>query len=85
MCLAPALGRAAAPAATPPAARQAQPSSCNHPFLPLSSPQRYNLRKANESLKANWGEYMTRCTFNWKMIKTICTELHVYDPKRNYR
>lgn len=44
----------------------------------------YNLRKANESLKANWGEYMTRCTFNWRMIKTICTELHVYDERKNY-
>lgn len=33
----------------------------------------YNLRKANESLKQNWGEYMTSCTFNWRMMKTIFT------------
>lgn len=33
----------------------------------------YNLRKANDSLKANWGEYMTSCTFNWRMMKTIFT------------
>ncbi|KIZ00306.1 Omega-6 fatty acid desaturase [Monoraphidium neglectum] len=45
----------------------------------------YNLRKANESLKANWGQYMTRCTFNWRMMKTIFTELHVYDEKKNYK
>ncbi|KAF8066409.1 FAD6 [Scenedesmus sp. PABB004] len=44
----------------------------------------YNLRKANESLKANWGQYMTSCTFNWRMMKTIFTELHVYDKTKNY-
>jgi len=45
----------------------------------------YNLRAANESLKANWGQYMTSCTFNWRMMKTIFTELHVYDKDKNYR
>lgn len=30
----------------------------------------------------NWGEYMTECTFNWRMMKTIFTELHVYDEVR---
>jgi omega-6 fatty acid desaturase (delta-12 desaturase) len=44
----------------------------------------YNLRAANESLKANWGQYMTSCTFNWRMMKTIFTELHVYDKDKNY-
>ena len=52
---------------------------------PPPQPARYNLRAANESLKANWGEYMTRCTFNWRMIKGIITECHVFDDKRNYR
>jgi fatty acid desaturase len=33
----------------------------------------YNLRKANDSLKQNWGQYMTSCTFNWRMMKTIFT------------
>lgn len=33
----------------------------------------YNLRAANDSLKQNWGQYMTSCTFNWKMMKTIFT------------
>jgi omega-6 fatty acid desaturase (delta-12 desaturase) len=44
----------------------------------------YNLRAANESLKQNWGQYMTSCTFNWRMMKTIFTELHVYDKEKNY-
>lgn len=44
----------------------------------------YNLRKATDSLRENWGEYMTECKFNWKMMKTIFTELHVYDEKNNY-
>jgi omega-6 fatty acid desaturase (delta-12 desaturase) len=44
----------------------------------------YNLRAANESLRQNWGDYMTSCTFNWRMMKTIFTELHVYDKEKNY-
>jgi len=43
----------------------------------------YNLRKAHASLKENWGEYMCECTFNWRMLKSIFTELHVYDEKTN--
>jgi hypothetical protein len=27
---------------------------------------------------------MTSCTFNWRMMKTIFTELHVYDKDKNY-
>lgn len=45
----------------------------------------YNLRKATNSLRANWGDYMTECTFNWRMMKTIFTELHVFDPVTNYK
>ncbi|KAG2443292.1 hypothetical protein HYH02_009362 [Chlamydomonas schloesseri] len=45
----------------------------------------YNLRKATESLRQNWGEYMTECTFNWRVVKNICTECHVYDEKVNYK
>ncbi|KAK9812776.1 hypothetical protein WJX72_003473 [[Myrmecia] bisecta] len=44
----------------------------------------YNLRKANESLRSNWGEYMTEGRFNWRMMKTIFTELHMYDEENNY-
>jgi len=32
----------------------------------------------------NWGEYMTECSFNWRMMKNIFTELHVYDKEKNY-
>lgn len=28
---------------------------------------------------------MTECTFNWRMLKTIFTELHVYDRETNYK
>lgn len=44
----------------------------------------YNLRPATESLRENWGEYMTECTFNWRMMKNIFTQLHVYDKEQNY-
>jgi len=45
----------------------------------------YNLRKANDSLRQNWGEYMTECDFNWRMMKNIFTECHVYDQEVNYK
>jgi omega-6 fatty acid desaturase (delta-12 desaturase) len=45
----------------------------------------YNLRKATESLRQNWGQYMTECTFNWRMVKGIVTECHLYDPETNYK
>lgn len=44
----------------------------------------YNLRAANDSLRKNWGEYMTECDFNWRMMKNIFTECHVYDEENNY-
>lgn len=43
------------------------------------------LLQATDSLRENWGEYMTECTFNWRMLKTIFTELHVYDAEKNYK
>ena len=27
---------------------------------------------------------MTECRFNWRMMKTIFTELHVYDKDKTY-
>lgn len=45
----------------------------------------YNLRAATDSLRQNWGEYMTEATFNWRMVKAICTECHVYDKEKNYK
>lgn len=44
----------------------------------------YNLRPAYASLKANWGDYMTDASFNWRMVKSIVTECHVYDEAKNY-
>eukprot|EP00803_Ostreobium_quekettii_P005669 evm.model.scf_2828.1 EVM.evm.TU.scf_2828.1 scf_2828:2413-3747(-) len=44
----------------------------------------YNLRAATESLRENWGVYMTEANFNWRMMKSIFTELHVYDKEKNY-
>lgn len=32
----------------------------------------------------NWGDYMTECSFNWRMMKNIFTELHVYDEVRRF-
>jgi omega-6 fatty acid desaturase (delta-12 desaturase) len=29
-------------------------------------------------------QYMTEGTFNWKMMKTLFTQLHIYDEKKNY-
>ena len=28
---------------------------------------------------------MTEAHFNWRMVKSICTELHVYDEELNYK
>ncbi len=28
---------------------------------------------------------MTEAVFNWRMMKTICAELHVYDEGSNYK
>lgn len=44
----------------------------------------YNLRAATRSLRENWGEHMTECTFNWRIMKSIFTDLHVYDDEKNY-
>nr|AEK76074.1 chloroplast delta-12 fatty acid desaturase [Chlamydomonas sp. ICE-L] len=45
----------------------------------------YNLRKATDSLRENWGEYMTECDFNWRIMKNIWLELHLYDEDQNYK
>lgn len=29
--------------------------------------------QATDSLRENWGDYMTECTFNWRMMKYIFT------------
>jgi len=44
----------------------------------------YNLRAATDSLRANWGRYMTEAAWNPRMMKSIFTELHLYDEDKNY-
>lgn len=44
----------------------------------------YNLRAATDSLRENWGKYMTEASWNWRLMKTIFTECHFYDEERNY-
>jgi omega-6 fatty acid desaturase (delta-12 desaturase) len=28
---------------------------------------------------------MTECTFNWRVVKNICTECHLYDEQKIYK
>jgi len=44
----------------------------------------YNLRMAHNSLKSNWGKYMTECVFNYDLIKDIITNCHIYHEEENY-
>lgn len=30
-------------------------------------------------------QYMTECTFNFRMLKNIITECHIYDEENNYK
>ena len=39
----------------------------------------------NHSTPACCPQYLTECTFNWRMIKGIVTECHVYDKENNYK
>lgn len=43
----------------------------------------YNLRMATESLRENWGQYMTECRLNWRMMRNFFTEIHLYEGQ-NY-
>ncbi|KAL3695200.1 hypothetical protein R1sor_009276 [Riccia sorocarpa] len=44
----------------------------------------YNLRMAYDSIQQNWGKYVNKCTWNWRLMKTIMTECHIYDKEKNY-
>eukprot|EP00803_Ostreobium_quekettii_P004710 evm.model.scf_819.5 EVM.evm.TU.scf_819.5 scf_819:35289-38370(+) len=44
----------------------------------------YNLRAATESLRQNWGQYMTECRFNWRIVRNFLTEIHLYDKDSSY-
>lgn len=44
----------------------------------------YHLRAATDSLRKNWGQYMTEGTFNWRMMRNFLTEMHLYDIGKEY-
>lgn len=44
----------------------------------------YNLRLAHDSLLQNWGKHLNIAKFNWRLMKTIMTECHFFDPEVNY-
>lgn len=44
----------------------------------------YNLRKAYDSIKANWGDYLYETKFSWDLMKEITDRCHLYDPEQNY-
>ncbi len=45
----------------------------------------YNLRKAHQNLKENWGEHIVERKFNWALMKSIATECHLYHPDKPYQ
>lgn len=44
----------------------------------------YNLRKAHQSLRENWGEYLYETKFSWSLMKEISDKCHLYDPDNCY-
>ncbi|CAI5970494.1 unnamed protein product [Closterium sp. NIES-64] len=44
----------------------------------------YNLRLANDALRKHWGKYMNEATWNWRLMKNIFVECHVFDREKNY-
>mmetsp|Transcript_44342 Transcript_44342/g.141136 ORF Transcript_44342/g.141136 Transcript_44342/m.141136 type:complete len:456 (+) Transcript_44342:48-1415(+) len=44
----------------------------------------YNLRAAHNFLVDKYGQYMNICHWNFKLMKYIFTELHIYDEEKNY-
>uniref|UniRef100_A0A803LTG4 Fatty acid desaturase domain-containing protein n=1 Tax=Chenopodium quinoa TaxID=63459 RepID=A0A803LTG4_CHEQI len=44
----------------------------------------YNLRAANQSLNENWGKYLNKAVWNWRLMRTIMTTCHIYDKEENY-
>ncbi|MDY6786415.1 MAG: fatty acid desaturase [Cyanobacteriota bacterium] len=45
----------------------------------------YNLRKAHESLKENWGDRLQEQRFSWSLMKEITDRCHLYDERDYYR
>ncbi len=45
----------------------------------------YNLRKAHQSIKENWGEYIIETKLDLALMKKIVERCHIYDRDHNYR
>lgn len=45
----------------------------------------YNLRMAQKSLDENWGNYLYKTKFSWKLMKDIGDRCHIYDPEQCYK
>jgi acyl-lipid omega-6 desaturase (Delta-12 desaturase) len=45
----------------------------------------YNLRKAHQSLKENWGESLKEKKFSWALMREITNHCHLYDEIDYYR
>ncbi|MDY7013383.1 MAG: fatty acid desaturase [Cyanobacteriota bacterium] len=45
----------------------------------------YNLRKAHQSLKENWGNYLQEKKFSWSLMKEITDRCHLYDEREYYQ
>ena len=44
----------------------------------------YNLRKAHQSLRENWGEYLYECKFSWELMEKVADRCHLHDTETNY-
>ncbi|GMH45843.1 hypothetical protein BSKO_13806 [Bryopsis sp. KO-2023] len=44
----------------------------------------YHLEAATDSLRKNWGQYMTEGTINWRMMRNFLTEIHLYEFEKEY-
>ena len=45
----------------------------------------YNLRKAHQSLKQNWGEYLQERRFSWNLMREITDRCHLYHADQCYQ
>ncbi|MBD2579053.1 fatty acid desaturase [Oscillatoria sp. FACHB-1406] len=45
----------------------------------------YNLRKAHQILKENWGENLKESKFSWELMQEITDYCHLYDGSKGYQ
>ncbi|CAM6093094.1 unnamed protein product [Calypogeia fissa] len=44
----------------------------------------YNLRPATDAMRQRWGKHLNEASWNWRLMKTIMTQCHIYDEEKNY-